>query len=263
MAPGERLRPSASLLAGSLSYGLRGLLAAVLTTFVYRFDTVLVLRWLGATAQGQYFVAVFVAEKLTHITASVQAVLFPHVSAAAPDAADRLTPRVCRHTLYWVLLAAAALFALAKPLLANFYGAQAEACIAPMRILLPGIAALTLAKLLSADLSGRNRRFLPTLFVAVTLGVNILLNLWWTRRWGIVGAAWASTVAYALQAVLMVAYFRTVTGVSPAQLLVPRREDVDAYLGLIRRLREQRRPPEDGRGRSSEPPDPRRGGGAP
>ncbi len=234
---GGRLRPSWSLFTGSLSYGLRGFLATVLTTFVYRFDTVLVLRWLGAAAQGHYFIAVFVAEKLTHITASVQAVLFPRISGASREEADRLTPRVCRHTLLWVLAAATGLFAVASPLMRILYSAQAAPSIAPMRILLPGVAALTVAKLLSADLSGRNRRFLPTLFMAASLALNILLNVAWTRRHGIVGAAWASTLAYGLQALLMMLYFWQVTGIGPLRLLLPRREDWDAYRGLARTMR--------------------------
>ncbi len=247
-------RLSRPLLGSSLGYGLRGFLATVLTTFVYRFDTVLVLRWLGPAAQGQYFVSVFLAEKLTHITASVQAVLFPHVSAASPEEANRLTPRVCRHTLFWVVAAAAVLFALAGILLRTFYSDKAAACIAPMRILLPGIAALTVSKLLTADLSGRDRRFVPTLFMAVALGVNILLNFAWTRRLGIAGAAWASTAAYALQAGLVLVYFWRVTGVSPARLLVPQPGDVAAYQALARRWRDRAARGEHGAAGEGQPP---------
>jgi len=247
-------RPSKQLLASSLSYGLRGCLASVLTTFVYRFDTVLVLRWLGTAAQGQYFVAVFLAEKLTHITASVQAVLFPHISAASGEEANRLTPRVCRHTLFWVVGAAGALFVLAGILMRTFYSDKAAGCIAPMRILLPGIAALTVSKLLTTDLSGRDRRFLPTLFMGVALGVNILLNIAWTRRLGIAGAAWASTAAYALQAGLVVIYFCRVTGVSPARLFVPQPGDVEAYRALARRWRDRAARAGDAGDRGGRPP---------
>jgi O-antigen/teichoic acid export membrane protein len=248
-------RPSMPLFKASLSYGLRGFLATVLTTFVYRFDTVLVLRWLGTAAQGQYFVAVFLAEKLTHITTSIQAVLFPHVSAASSEEADRLTPRVCRHTLFWVTVSAAGLFAVSSPLMRTFYSDKAAACIAPMRILLPGIVALTLSKLLTSDLSGRDRRFVPTLFTGLSLAVNIALNYAWTRSMGIVGAAWASTVAYSLQALLGIAYFWQVTGVSPRRLLVPHPQDIEVYRGLLRRWRDRGARPEDGnhRGRPQAP----------
>jgi O-antigen/teichoic acid export membrane protein len=180
-------------------------------------------------------------------------VLFPHVSAASSEEADRLTSRVCRHTLFWVTAAGAALFAVASPLLRTFYSNKAAACIAPMRILLPGIAALTLSKLLAADLSGRDRRFVPTLFTGISLAVNIALNYAWTRRLGIVGAAWASTVAYGLQGLLVLVYFWRVTGVRPARLLIPRPEDVEAYRRVMRRLRDRAARAEDGAGRTAEP----------
>ncbi len=233
------LKPSWTLLRDSLHYGLRGFLGTLLTTFIYRFDTILVIRWLGGAAQGHYFLAVFLAEKLTHITASVQAVLFPHISAATSDEANRLTPRVCRHTLLWVLLTGAILFA-AAPLGRIVYSRGFLPCIAPIRILLPGIAALTISKLLSADLSGRDKRFVPTLFMALSLGLNLLLNLLWTRAYGIQGAAWASTLAYVAQAGLMLVYFWRVTGVKPSRVLFPDRQDLQAYGELLERLTRRR-----------------------
>ena len=232
----RRLRFSVPLLRESLSYGLRGFLPTLLTTFVYRFDTVLVVRWLGVAAQGYYMVAVLLAEKLTHITASVQAVLFPHVAAAPKDEADRLTPLVCRHTLFWVICVAAALFALSPILIRLLYSRTFAPSGAPLRILLPGIAALTISKLLTADLSGRNKRFFPTVIMAAALGVNLGLNVLWTRSLGIRGAAWASTVAYATQAFLMLLYYWRVTGLSPACILLPDREDARAYRRLIGRI---------------------------
>ncbi len=231
---------SGTLLKASLSYGVRGFLATILTTFVYRLDTILVVRWLGVAAQGHYFIAVFLAEKLTHISASVQAVLFPHVSGLSTADADRLTPRVLRHTLLWVLLAAIGLYLIAGPLVRIVYGSAFDNSVAPMRILLPGIAALAVAKLLSADLSGRNRRFYPTLIMAGALGINVALNLAWTRTHGIVGAAWASTLAYAGQALLMLLYFWRVSGVPPGQVLCPDKEDWQAYRGILGRLRRNR-----------------------
>ena len=232
---GGRLEFSRALLGDSLHYGLRGFLATLLTSFIYRFDTVLVLRWLGSSAQGHYFIAVALAEKLTHITASVQAVLFPHISGATEGEANLLTPRVCRHTLLWVLLAAGLLALVATPLMRLLYGEQIAASIAPMRILLPGIAALTISKLLTSDLSGRNRRFFPTLIMAFALALNLALNFLWTPRYGIAGAAWASTVAYGSQALCVLLYFWAITGVDPRRILLPDREDWMAYKLLITR----------------------------
>ncbi len=257
MEPLKRLTFSKDLFRDALGYGLRGFLATILTTFVYRLDTVLVVRWLGVAAQGHYFIAVFLAEKLTHISASVQAVLFPRVSGATDREADELTPRVLRHTLLWVLLAAAVLYAVATPLVRIVYGSAFDQSIAPMRILLPGIAALAISKLLSADLSGRDKRFFPTLIMAAALVLNLVLNIMWTRTYGISGAAWASTLAYAGQAILTLFYFWRVTGVPPHEALWPNRDDWAAYKGLIGRVA-SRGKVGLGTGRSIEDEDPER-----
>ena len=230
------LRPSMSSIRFSLAYGLKGHLVTVLSQFNYRFDMILVIRWLGLAAQGYYSVAVILAEKLTHITASVQLVLFPWISGMSKEEADELTPRACRHTLFWVTAAGALLFLLGPFLLDLLYTSELRPALGAFRILIPGVVALCLSKLLSADLSGRNRRGLPTVAMAVAFSVNLLLNVLLIPRHGIVGAAWASTASYTTQTVLTVAFFRRVSGVRLSSLIIPRADDVRAYGRLARRL---------------------------
>lgn len=230
------MHASGHLFTESAVYGLKGHLGIVFTQFSYRFDTVLVLRWLGAAAQGYYSIAVLLAEKLTHITASVQFVLFPHISAVERDEADRITPLVCRHTLYWMAAAGLALFVLSPLLIRLFYTSEYLPALAPMRALLPGIVALTFSTVLSSDFSGRNRRLLTTIAMGMGFGVNLLLDFLWIPRHGITGAAWASTVSYSSQSVLMAVLFWRITGISPFRLAVPQRGDGRLYLDLARRL---------------------------
>ena len=109
------IRWSRSLWREGLSYGLKGHLGSVLQQFSYRFDMVLVLRWLGTAAQGYYSIAVLLAEKLSHITASVQLVLFPRISSVSREEADRITPQACRVTGSIMVVAALVLFAVGRP----------------------------------------------------------------------------------------------------------------------------------------------------
>lgn len=238
LTPEDRaeLRPSRALFRDGLVYGMKGHVGSILTQFSYRFDTVLVLGWLGAAAQGYYSIAVLLAEKLSHITASVQFVLFPRISAAATEEADRITPTVCRATLAVVAVAGVVLFAAGKLLLRLFYGRAYDPALAPYYILLPGIVALTLSNVLSSDLSGRNRRVHVTVGMGAGFAVNLLLNFLWIRRYGIAGAALASAVSYAFQSALMAVFFWRITGIPPHRLVVPERGDWGLYVGVARRL---------------------------
>jgi O-antigen/teichoic acid export membrane protein len=230
------LRVSRALFRESLSYGLKGHLGAVLTQFSYRFDTVLVLRWLGVAAQGYYSIAVLLAEKLSHITASVQFVLFPRISAAGPEEADRITPQVCRATLVAVTAAGLFMFAAGKLLLRLFYGRAYDPSLAPYYLLLPGIVTLALSNVLTSDLSGRNRRVHVTVAMAFGFAVNLALNFLWIRRHGIAGAALASTVSYTAQSAVMAVFFWRITGIPPHRLVIPERGDWGLYRGVAGRI---------------------------
>lgn len=237
---------SRALFRESLAYGLRGHLGSILTQFSYRFDMVLVLRWLGAAAQGYYSIAVLLAEKLSHITASVQFVLFPRISAASPEEADRITPRVCRATLVAVTTAGIVMFGAGKLLLRLFYGREYDPSLLPYYILLPGIVTLTVSNVLSSDLSGRNRRVHVTVAMAAGFALNLLLNILWIRRHGIAGAALASTLSYTGQSALMAIFYWRITGIPPHRLVLPERGDVAFYRGLVRRMLERKPSPSAG-----------------
>jgi len=229
-------RPTRALLKRSLVYGLQGHIGNVLIQFTYRFDMFLVLSIAGLPAQGLYSIAVILAEKLSHIPQSVQVVLFPKLSSLEVEEVNRLTPRVLRSSLALTAIAAAVLYLLSKPLLSLFYGAEFAASLAPFRVLVPGIVALTVARILSSDLSGRDKRIYHTGSTAVAFALNIALCLVWIPRYGIVGAAWASTISYTLQSVLMLIFFRKLSGVGFREALVPGREDVRLMAGFIRVL---------------------------
>jgi O-antigen/teichoic acid export membrane protein len=240
-AAGERLvgRPPAALLRRSLVYGLQGHAGNILVLFTYRFDTFLVLSMAGLPAQGLYSVAVLLAEKLSHIPESVQVVLFPRLSALAPADANRLTPRVVRNSLLATAAAAVALWLLSGPLLLLFFGSEFHGSLAAFRVLIPGVVMLSIGKILSTDLSGRDKRVHYTAATAVAFGVNVALCVAWIPRWGVVGAAWASTVAYTVQAAVMLALFRRLSGRGLRETVVPGREDLALIrataLGLLRR----------------------------
>ena len=238
IAAGEPIitRPPPGMFRRSLVYGLQGHPGSILTHFTYRFDMFLVLSMLGVSAQGFYSISVLLAEKLSHIPQSVNVVLFPHVSSLSGDEANELTPRVTRNSLFLIILAGLALYAVSRPLLMLFYGSAFLPALKAFRILIPGIMALSVAKILSSDLSGRDRRLYLTISTAVAFAVNVGLCFAWIPRFGIEGAAWASTVAYSVQSGLMLVFFVRFSGCGVAETLLVNREDFALYAGLLRRL---------------------------
>ncbi len=236
-ATDDPVKVDGALAKESLSYGLRGYGATVFGQLNYRFDQVLVTQFAGIAPQGHYSIAVLLAEKLSHISNSIQLVLFPKVSASTPQEANRITAAACRHALFWVALAGAALVVFGRLLIRLLYGGDFLPAFGALLLLVPGIFMLTFWKVICVDLSGRNRRFPITVASGLAFIVNTTLNFWWIPRYGILGAAGSSTISYALQSLVVVLLFVKITGVPLRQLVVPQRGDLDVYRRALRRVR--------------------------
>jgi len=227
-------RPPRALLRESIGYGLRGHFGNILVQFTYRFDMFLVLSMVGLSAQGLYSISVILAEKLSHIPRSVQVVLFPKLSSLSTEEANDLTPRVVRNSFLLTVMAGAALFLLSRPLLLLFYGTPYLPALQAFRVLIPGVVALSISTVLAGDFSGRDRRLYHTVATAIGFAVNIVLCFFWIPRDGIVGAAWASTVAYTLQALVLLGFFRKLSGRGLAETIVIQREDLELYARMLK-----------------------------
>jgi O-antigen/teichoic acid export membrane protein len=226
--------PAPGLFRRSLVYGLQGHAGNVLIQFTYRFDMFLVLSMVGLAGQGLYSIAVILAEKLSHIPQSVQVVLFPKLSSIPTEEANRLTPRVLRSSLFLTAVAGVVLFLLSRPLLLLFYGTEYLPALRAFQVLIPGIVALSIAKILAGDFSGRDRRIYHTVGTAIGFTVNLALCLVWIPRMGIEGAAWASTIAYTLQSVVVLVFFRKLSGNGILESTIIRGDDLKLYWEQMR-----------------------------
>lgn len=237
--PEDPVRIDGGLAKRSLSYGLRGYGATIFGQMNYRFDQILVPQLAGITQQGYYSIAVLMAEKLSLITNSIQVVLFPKVSGATDAEANRVTTAACRHALFWVGAAGVAMVILGKLLIRVFLGKEFLPALAALWWLVPGIFLLTFWKILTVDLSGRNRRFAISVASGIAFAVNLVLNLWWIPRQGMIGAARSSLISYAVQSLIVTIFFLRITGIPIRKLLIPERGDIELYRRLIRKARDR------------------------
>jgi O-antigen/teichoic acid export membrane protein len=224
------------LLKESLRYGGKGYLGNVAQFLNYRLDMLLVAYFLDVTAVGYYTIAVGMAERLWMIPGSIGTVLFPRVSAIADTQANQLTSKVSRHTLFIVFILSIVLIVLAKPLILIFFGISFLPSVEPLMILLPGIVALSFAKVLTSDLAGRGTPEFGTYASIVSLAVNIPLNLYFIPKWGISGAAFASSIAYILATLIIVAAFIKISEKSWFDILLINKQDFQDYKSFLHKL---------------------------
>jgi len=236
MAP-LRMAFNRRLFRETLGYGIKAHVGNLAQFLNYRLDMFLIGYFLGPAAVGFYAVAVGMAERLWMIPGALATVLFPRVSAGDEGQANALTPKVARHTIFITLILATGLAILAKPLIVLLFGASFEPAVVPLLLLLPGVVALSLSKILTSDLAGRGRPEFGAIAAWASLAVTVSLDLFLIPRWGIAGAALASTLAYSLATIIVVLAFLKLSRNSWIDLLI-KASDFEAYPDMLSRVME-------------------------
>jgi O-antigen/teichoic acid export membrane protein len=125
-------------------------------------------------------------------------------SANDHDQITRIAGRVTRYTLLLVLLMAVGLGTLADRVVPLYYGEPFAVATTPLLLLLPGVVGFAVARPLQAICQGSGQLKTVILAVGVAAVGNLLLNALLIPRYGINGAAVATSASYGSMFVLLV-----------------------------------------------------------
>jgi O-antigen/teichoic acid export membrane protein len=160
---------------------------------------------------GIYSVAVYVGEMLWLLPGAITPLL---VHSSADDGGsprrDNTAVRAVQFGFLLTLAAALPLYFLAEPLLKLLAGGEYAGSGPALRALLPGIVLFAPGAVLAGDFIGRGKPHWNTQASAATVVVNLLVAWQLIPLYGPVGAAWSSTIAYAVGAGVMLVRFRSV-----------------------------------------------------
>ncbi len=222
-----------ALVRASVSFGLKGYLSRVASFLYYRIDMFILSYFMGAGAVGHYAIAVLLAELLWNVPSSLApGVMYKSASEDSQDR-DRLTAAACRHTVLICLLAGLGIVVLGKSFIRVAFGVEYLPSVTPLILLLPGTAVLSVGSVLANDFVGRGKQLMNSFAAVVTLLINVPLNFILIPRWGVAGAAVASSVSYSIGVIVMLVEFTRITGIGPAGVLLPRPRDLSAYVRLL------------------------------
>jgi len=221
------------LIAYNLRHGWLGQISAVAYFLLLRLDQGLLVHFRGAAEVGIYSIAVYLGEMLWLLPGALTPLLVHSSAAHASDPErDRTAARAVRLGILVTVAVGVPLIFLVKPMLALFAGGEYLPAAKAFRALLPGIVVFAPGAVLAGDFIGRGKPHWNTQASVLTVVVNVIVGLYLIPRHGAVGAAWASTIAYACGSFAMLARFRRVTGMSLRGLILGRhRRMVDSSPG--------------------------------
>jgi O-antigen/teichoic acid export membrane protein len=110
------------------------------------------------------------------------------------------------------------------------YGAPYRASVPPLLILLPGVISMGIFKVLTRNFTSRNRQQISILASSVALVLIVSLNLFLIPRWGVAGAALASTIGYTAAGMVLLTFFLRDSKLPWQEVLLPRRSELVGHL---------------------------------
>jgi O-antigen/teichoic acid export membrane protein len=220
--PGSTAPPDSRLLGPLrplVAYSLLAWACDSIQFLTYRVDVWLVRDARGDAELGHYSLAVTLGEMVWLLASAMATVLFPHVPTLDKAAAVRLTCRLAGFALVASCGFAVAGYLLSIPLLPVLFTPAFEPSTRLLGLLLVGIAPYSVAKIVGNYLAGagamRFSLYTALLGMVVCVGLDLIL----IPRLGAVGAAIATSTAYLVFTLVIVAFFQRQSRVPWADLL--------------------------------------------
>ena len=220
-----------------LAYGAKIYPASITGFFSYRADVFLLSALLADPRPiGLYSLAVSMAELTFFIPDSVGTVFFPHVAGSDRGDADSLAPAVTRFT---VLITSLSVIGLVPAAFAAVYliVPSFSASIPAFLIIMPGIVALSVSKILSSYVGGLGMPLRVAVASGVALVLNVIANLFLIPIFGFVGASIASLISYSVHAFMLVTISSRLSGRPALSFVIPTRAE---WVRLVTGIREVR-----------------------
>lgn len=217
-------RPDLGLAQRSLGFGAKAHAGRVMLLGNYRLDQWFLGAIAGPRELGLYSIAVAWAEALWYLPTALAAVQRPGLVRAGLREAGRRAARVFRVAMIITVVSGAVMFAAAPILCATIFGEDFDGSIPQLRVLVFGVAGVVALKLFGMALVAQGRPVLQSVGMGAGFVLTIGLDVALIPRFGGLGAAVASTLAYtAAGIVTAVLFMRTAHG--RASDLVPRADD--------------------------------------
>lgn len=171
-----------------------------LLTSLYKVDQMMVAAFAGSTQAGYYRAALVLVGFLWFLPRSFQSLMIQstsdHWANDRIDVIEELATRATRYVLLVSLLLAIGLGALAPVFVPLYYGPDSIPAIQPLLILLPGTVGFAIARPLLTITHAKGDMRVLIAATGGAAGLNLVLNALLIPLYGMIGAAFATTIGY-------------------------------------------------------------------
>ena len=208
------------------SFGIRVFLSSIIIMLLIRVDIILIKKMLGFREVGIYSIAAHIVDMLQVASNLVGGYLFVKLSDTEDDFTKwQLMKKIMMLFGAFLTVANLAFVFLGKFLLRILYGIDFVPAYGVYLWLIPASYGLSFGSFFNNYLNSKGFPPITILIPAISLGLNIGLNLLMIPRCGLIGAAIASGIAYLLWFFLIIIYEQRRTKGAMLPVLIPSKQD--------------------------------------
>jgi len=148
-----------------------------------------------------------------------------------------LTPILTRNILFISLILALCLLIIGYWLIEFLYSYTYIPAVGPMKILLIGVVAISAERILMTDIIARGRPIISTYITAIIVILNIILNILLIPKLGIMGAAWASSIAYTINLIITLNIYCRISGNYVLDVILIKKSDLKIYINFLKTIK--------------------------
>jgi len=218
--------------------GISYALALFVINLNYKIDIIFIEKLMTPSDVGIYSIGVALSELVWQLPAVIGMVLFAKSANSKSDiVAVERTTRLLRISWIPLTVICFALWIFSPLFISVLYGEEFISGVSVIRWLVPGILIMVLFKILNADLAGRGYPLFALRVYLITLGLNIILNIFLIPKMGIDGAALASSLSYIVGGFSFGYVYKKKNSIKFSSLFILNIEDINMMKNLLKKLK--------------------------
>jgi O-antigen/teichoic acid export membrane protein len=218
------------------SYSFVVFITNIIQFLAYRVDYWLVIFYKGEEALGLYSLAVRLSQLFWILPLLFAGVIFPQTADNKIVNYELRVITLVRVTVAILFLGALVAVALARPVIPFLFGKPYERSVEPFIYLLPGIFLFSINILLAAYYAGKKKLQVNFIGSTMCFVIVFVLDLLLIPRYGINGAAIASTIAYSASGLYFIWRFTAFNKTKMSELLFLKSQDVTQMRIFVKHL---------------------------
>lgn len=227
-----KLRPSLKKAIPYIKYGIVPMITLIMMEINYKADIIMMER-LGVTNFdiGVYSLGITLAQKIWIIPDALKDIL---LSKLVGGKSEEEVAKISRLSLVVVLIFIVGIAIVGKPFINILYGSDYDSAYTVLLILVIGIIGMVFYKMVYSYNVVNGYKHINLILLGIAAASNVVINALLIPRWGMLGAAVASTCSYFVCGIGFLVFFHRKTNVPYRDVIIIKKEDMKLFKSIFK-----------------------------